>query len=32
EQRQVLAADERRREFHEEKRNEYENHAEEQSD
>ncbi|KAJ0029418.1 hypothetical protein NQD34_004415 [Periophthalmus magnuspinnatus] len=32
EQRQVLAADERRREFHEEKRNEYENYAEEQSD
>ncbi|XP_072290590.1 unique cartilage matrix-associated protein [Eucyclogobius newberryi] len=32
EQRQVLAADERRREFHEEKRNEYENHAEEQND
>nr|XP_057932458.1 unique cartilage matrix-associated protein [Doryrhamphus excisus] len=32
EQRQVLAADERRREFHEEKRNEFESHAEEDND
>lgn len=32
EQRQVLAADERRREFHEEKRNEFENYAEEEND
>ncbi|CAG5957795.1 unnamed protein product [Menidia menidia] len=32
EQRQVLAADERKREFHEEKRNEFENYAEEEND
>ncbi|KAM9815222.1 putative cartilage matrix-associated protein isoform 2-T2 [Syngnathus typhle] len=32
EQRQVLAADERRREFHEEKRNEFENYVEEVDD
>ncbi|XP_054632079.1 unique cartilage matrix-associated protein [Dunckerocampus dactyliophorus] len=32
EQRQVLAADERRREFHEEKRNEFESYAEEEND
>ncbi|KAM3608689.1 uncharacterized protein V6R79_003208 [Siganus canaliculatus] len=32
EQRQILAADERRREFHEEKRNEFENYAEEEND
>ncbi|XP_037539554.1 unique cartilage matrix-associated protein [Nematolebias whitei] len=32
EQRQVLAADERRREFHEKKRNEFESHSEEDSD
>lgn len=32
EQRQVLAADERRREFHEEKRNEFESFAEEEHD
>ncbi|XP_068168874.1 unique cartilage matrix-associated protein isoform X2 [Antennarius striatus] len=32
EQRQILAADERRREFHEENRNEFENYAEEDSD
>ncbi|TKS73642.1 putative cartilage matrix-associated protein [Collichthys lucidus] len=32
EQRQVLAADERRREFHEEKRNEFESYAEEEHD
>ncbi|KAM7396947.1 hypothetical protein PAMP_019950 [Pampus punctatissimus] len=32
EQRQVLAADERKREFHEEKRNEFENYAEEEHD
>nr|XP_020480794.1 unique cartilage matrix-associated protein-like isoform X2 [Monopterus albus] len=32
EQRQVLAADERRREFHEEKRNEFESLAEEEGD
>lgn len=32
EQRQVLAADERKREFHEEKRNEFESYAEEEHD
>ncbi|KAM7414869.1 hypothetical protein PAMA_019607 [Pampus argenteus] len=32
EQRQVLAADERKREFHEEKRNQFENYAEEEHD
>ncbi|XP_050929203.1 unique cartilage matrix-associated protein isoform X2 [Lates calcarifer] len=32
EQRLVLAADERKREFHEEKRNEFESHAEEEHD
>lgn len=32
EQRQVLAADERKREFHEEKRNEFESFAEEEHD
>ncbi|XP_024136662.2 unique cartilage matrix-associated protein [Oryzias melastigma] len=32
EQRQVLAADERKREFHEEKRNEFESYAEEDND
>ncbi|XP_077373827.1 upper zone of growth plate and cartilage matrix-associated protein [Festucalex cinctus] len=32
EQRQVLAADERKREFHEEKRNEFENYVEEVDD
>ncbi|XP_041650788.1 unique cartilage matrix-associated protein [Cheilinus undulatus] len=32
EQRQILAADERKREFHEEKRNEFENYAEEEND
>ncbi|XP_017261651.1 unique cartilage matrix-associated protein [Kryptolebias marmoratus] len=32
EQRAVLAADERRREFHEEKRNEFESHSEEDQD
>ncbi|KAM9375722.1 putative cartilage matrix-associated protein [Pholidichthys leucotaenia] len=32
EQRQVLAADERKREFHEEKRNEFESYAEEDHD
>ncbi|XP_075944842.1 putative cartilage matrix-associated protein [Anarhichas minor] len=32
EQRQILAADERRREFHEQKRNEFENYAEEEND
>ncbi|XP_044213126.1 unique cartilage matrix-associated protein [Thunnus albacares] len=32
EQRQVLAADERKREFHEKRRNEFENYAEEESD
>ncbi|XP_029992915.1 putative cartilage matrix-associated protein [Sphaeramia orbicularis] len=32
EQRQVLAADERKREFHEEKRNEFESYAEEEND
>ncbi|KAM4573537.1 putative cartilage matrix-associated protein [Odontesthes bonariensis] len=32
EQRQVLAADKRKREFHEEKRNEFESYAEEDSD
>ncbi|XP_069019392.1 unique cartilage matrix-associated protein [Embiotoca jacksoni] len=32
EQKQVLAADERRREFHEEKRNEFESYAEEEND
>ncbi|KAF3688642.1 putative cartilage matrix-associated protein [Channa argus] len=32
EQRQVLAADERKREFHEEKRNEFEGYAEEEHD
>lgn len=32
EQRQILAADERKREFHEEKRNEFESYAEEESD
>ncbi|XP_003967701.2 unique cartilage matrix-associated protein [Takifugu rubripes] len=32
EQRQVLAADERRREFHEEKRKKFESHAEEEHD
>ncbi|KAL4005568.1 hypothetical protein ACER0C_005281 [Sarotherodon galilaeus] len=32
EQRQILAADERKREFHEEKRNEFESYAEEEHD
>lgn len=32
EQRQVLAADERRREFHEQKRKKFESHAEEEQD
>lgn len=32
EQRQALAADERKREFHEEKRNEFESYAEEEHD
>lgn len=32
EQRQRLAADERRREYHEEQRNKYENYAEEEND
>ncbi|XP_034540868.1 unique cartilage matrix-associated protein isoform X1 [Notolabrus celidotus] len=32
EQRQILAADERKREFHEEKRNEFESYAEEEND
>lgn len=32
EQRQVLAADERKREFHEDKRSEFENYAEEEHD
>uniref|UniRef100_G3NKQ5 Unique cartilage matrix-associated protein n=1 Tax=Gasterosteus aculeatus TaxID=69293 RepID=G3NKQ5_GASAC len=32
EQRQILAADERKREFHEQKRNEFESYAEEEND
>ncbi|KAL6106499.1 ucma [Pungitius sinensis] len=32
EQMQILAADERKREFHEQKRNEFESHAEEEND